>query len=150
MILRIQPDEGIALEFAAKRPGPTVKLSTVSMDFAYKTYFKVAANTGYETLIYDCMIGDATLFQRADTVEAGWQAVQPHPRYLGKQSAEGLSELCRRQRRPRRGRRTAGARRPRLATARLSGAAETDAQSSAKFRWYWRMWTARWSPRRRS
>ncbi len=77
MILRIQPDEGIALEFAAKRPGPVVKLSTVSMDFAYKTYFKVAANTGYETLIYDCMIGDATLFQRADTVEAGWQAVQP-------------------------------------------------------------------------
>ena len=77
MILRIQPDEGIALEFAAKRPGPTVKLSTVSMDFAYKTYFKMAPNTGYETLIYDCMIGDATLFQRADNVEAGWQAVQP-------------------------------------------------------------------------
>jgi glucose-6-phosphate 1-dehydrogenase len=77
MILRIQPDEGIALEFAAKRPGPVVKLSTVSMDFAYKTYFKVTANTGYETLIYDCMIGDPTLFQRADTVEAGWQAVQP-------------------------------------------------------------------------
>jgi glucose-6-phosphate 1-dehydrogenase len=77
MILRIQPDEGIALEFAAKRPGPSVKLNTVSMDFAYKRYFKVAANTGYETLLYDCMIGDQTLFQRADTVEAGWQAVQP-------------------------------------------------------------------------
>ena len=77
MILRIQPDEGIALEFAAKRPGPTVKLASVCMDFAYKTYFKMAPNTGYETLIYDCMIGDATLFQRADNVEAGWQAVQP-------------------------------------------------------------------------
>jgi glucose-6-phosphate 1-dehydrogenase len=77
MILRIQPDEGIALEFAAKRPGPTVKLSTVSMDFAYKTYFHMAPTTGYETLIYDCMIGDATLFQRADNIEAGWQAVQP-------------------------------------------------------------------------
>ena len=77
MILRIQPDEGIALEFAAKHPGPTMTLNTVSMDFAYKTYFKVACETGYETLIYDCMIGDATLFQRADTVEAGWQAVQP-------------------------------------------------------------------------
>jgi glucose-6-phosphate 1-dehydrogenase len=77
MILRVQPDEGIALEFAAKRPGPFVKLNTVSMDFAYKTYFKVASSTGYETLLYDCMIGDATLFQRADTVEAGWQAVQP-------------------------------------------------------------------------
>lgn len=77
MILRIQPDEGIALEFAAKRPGPTVRLTPVSMDFAYKTYFKMAPNTGYETLIYDCMIGDATLFQRADNVEAGWRAVQP-------------------------------------------------------------------------
>jgi glucose-6-phosphate 1-dehydrogenase len=77
MILRIQPDEGIALEFAAKRPGPSVQLSTVSMDFAYKSFFKTAPNTGYETLIYDCMIGDPTLFQRADNVEAGWQAVQP-------------------------------------------------------------------------
>ena len=77
MILRIQPDEGIALEFAAKHPGPRVKLSTVSMDFAYKSYFKMAPNTGYETLIYDCMIGDATLFQRADNIEFGWQAVQP-------------------------------------------------------------------------
>jgi glucose-6-phosphate 1-dehydrogenase len=77
MILRIQPDEGIGLQFAAKRPGPTVTLGTVSMDFAYKTYFNMAPNTGYETLIYDCMIGDATLFQRADNIEAGWQAVQP-------------------------------------------------------------------------
>jgi len=77
MILRIQPDEGIALEFAAKRPGPAVRLSNVSMDFAYKTYFKMTPNTGYETLLYDCMIGDATLFQRADNVEAGWQVVQP-------------------------------------------------------------------------
>jgi len=77
IILRIQPNEGIALEFAAKRPGPTVKLSSVSMDFSYKSYFKVEPNTGYETLLFDCMIGDATLFQRADNIEAGWQAVQP-------------------------------------------------------------------------
>ena len=77
MILRIQPEEGIALEFAAKRPGPAVKLSTVAMDFCYKTHFKMAPNTGYETLLYDCMIGDATLFQRADYIEAGWRAVQP-------------------------------------------------------------------------
>jgi glucose-6-phosphate 1-dehydrogenase len=47
------------------------------MDFAYKTYFDMAPSTGYETLIYDCMIGDATLFQRADNIEAGWRAVQP-------------------------------------------------------------------------
>jgi glucose-6-phosphate 1-dehydrogenase len=77
MILRIQPCEGIGLEFAAKRPGPTVTLSNVTMDFAYEDYFKTAPNTGYETLIYDCMIGDATLFQRADNIEAGWAAVQP-------------------------------------------------------------------------
>ena len=77
MILRIQPDEGIALEFAAKRPGPTVKLSNASMDFAYKTFFDMAPSTGYETLLFDCMIGDATLFQRADNVEAGWRVVQP-------------------------------------------------------------------------
>jgi glucose-6-phosphate 1-dehydrogenase len=77
MILRIQPDEGIALQFAAKHPGPTVKLSNVDMDFAYKSYFDLAPNTGYETLLYDCMIGDATLFQRADNIEAGWRAVQP-------------------------------------------------------------------------
>jgi glucose-6-phosphate 1-dehydrogenase len=77
MILRIQPDEGIGLEFAAKRPGPVVTLGTVSMDFAYRSYFKMAPNTGYETLLYDCMIGDATLFQRDDNIEAGWQAVEP-------------------------------------------------------------------------
>jgi glucose-6-phosphate 1-dehydrogenase len=76
MLLRIQPDEGISLEFA-KRPGPTVKLSSVSMDFAYKAHFNMAPNSGYETLLYDCMIGDATLFQRADNIEAGWRAVQP-------------------------------------------------------------------------
>jgi glucose-6-phosphate 1-dehydrogenase len=77
MILRIQPDEGIALQFAAKHPGPAMTLSNVNMDFAYKSYFNMAPNTGYETLLYDCMIGDATLFQRADGIEAGWQAVQP-------------------------------------------------------------------------
>src|SRR5262249_44431523 len=79
MILRIQPDEGIALEFAAKRPGPTLVLDSVDMDFAYKTYFKLEPETGYETLLYDCMIGDATLFQRADNIEAGWKGAQPIP-----------------------------------------------------------------------
>ena len=77
MILRIQPGEGIGLEFAAKRPGPTMKLGNVALNFAYEDYFKTAPNTGYETLLYDCMIGDATLFQRADNIEAGWAAVQP-------------------------------------------------------------------------
>ena len=100
MILRIQPDEGIALEFAAKRPGPSVELGTVSMDFAYKSYFKMAPHTGYETLIYDCMIGDATLFQRSDNVEAGWRAVQPILDAWADSRAAGLSELCRGRQRP--------------------------------------------------
>jgi glucose-6-phosphate 1-dehydrogenase len=77
LILRIQPDEGIALQFAAKRPGLAMTLGNVSMDFSYKSYFDAKPSTGYETLIYDCMVGDATLFQRADNIEAGWQAVQP-------------------------------------------------------------------------
>jgi glucose-6-phosphate 1-dehydrogenase len=77
MVLRIQPDEGIALEFNAKVPGPHVQLDRVVMDLMYKDYFNVSPSTGYETLIYDCMIGDAMLFQRADNIEAGWQVVQP-------------------------------------------------------------------------
>jgi glucose-6-phosphate 1-dehydrogenase len=77
LLLRIQPDEGISLEFGAKIPGPTMRLGDVRMDFKYKDYFGAAPATGYETLIYDVMIGDATLFQRADNIEAGWQVVQP-------------------------------------------------------------------------
>lgn len=77
LLLRIQPDEGIALEFGAKIPGPIVKLGDVRMDFKYEDYFGMAPNTGYETLLYDVMIGDATLFQRADNIEAGWAVVQP-------------------------------------------------------------------------
>jgi len=77
MIFHIQPDEGITLRFAAKQPGRKVQLADVNMDFRYADYFKTAPSTGYETLIYDCLVGDATLFQRADNVEAGWAGVQP-------------------------------------------------------------------------
>ena len=77
LLLRIQPDEGIALEFGAKIPGPLAKLGDVRMDFKYQDYFGTAPNTGYETLLYDVIIGDATLFQRADNIEAGWRVVQP-------------------------------------------------------------------------
>ena len=77
LVLRIQPNEGMSIEFAAKRPGPTVHLGAVRMDFSYKDYFHAASGTGYETLIYDCMNGNATLFKRADNVEAGWRVVQP-------------------------------------------------------------------------
>jgi glucose-6-phosphate 1-dehydrogenase len=77
LVLHIQPEEGVSLRFSAKVPGPSVNLGGVSMRFNYQDYFKTAPNTGYETLIYDCMMGDATLFQRADNIEAGWRLVQP-------------------------------------------------------------------------
>jgi glucose-6-phosphate 1-dehydrogenase len=77
LILRVQPDEGIRLRFNAKRPGPAMALESVAMNFQYKDYFKQAPAVGYETLIYDCLIGDTTLFQRADQVEAAWALVEP-------------------------------------------------------------------------
>ena len=76
LTLRIQPDEGLSVSFSAKRPGSEIEIDGVAMDFAYRDYFEPIAAVGYETLLYDCLIGDATLFQRADTVEAAWRAVQ--------------------------------------------------------------------------
>jgi len=58
-------------------PGTKVRMDKVEMNFHYTDYFGSAPSTGYETLIYDCMIGDATLFQRADNTEAGWRVVEP-------------------------------------------------------------------------
>ena len=75
--IHIQPDEGITLHFGAKVPGPIVKVGAVDMDFNYVDHFGEQISTGYERLLYDCMIGDATLFQRADMVEASWRIVTP-------------------------------------------------------------------------
>jgi glucose-6-phosphate 1-dehydrogenase len=77
LVLRIQPNECIGLEFNAKVPGPSISIGGVGMTFKYEDYFDVAPSTGYETLIYDCMIGDAILYPRADGIEAGWRIVQP-------------------------------------------------------------------------
>ncbi len=77
LVLHIQPEEGISLRFAAKTPGPVMRLGTVDMDFEYSDYFGKQPSTGYERLLHDCMVGDATLFQRADMVEAGWSVVSP-------------------------------------------------------------------------
>jgi glucose-6-phosphate 1-dehydrogenase len=77
LVLHIQPEEGISLRFAAKTPGPAMQLGEVNMDFEYADYFGQNPSTGYERLLHDCMIGDATLFQRADMVEAGWSIVSP-------------------------------------------------------------------------
>lgn len=77
IVIHIQPDEGITLHFGAKIPGPIVNMGAVDMDFNYAEHFGEQVSTGYERLLYDCMIGDATLFQRADMVEAGWRIVTP-------------------------------------------------------------------------
>jgi glucose-6-phosphate 1-dehydrogenase len=77
LVMHIQPEEGISLRFGAKIPGPIVRVGSVDMDFHYTDYFGSEPSTGYERLLYDCMIGDATLFQRADMVEAAWSVVQP-------------------------------------------------------------------------
>jgi glucose-6-phosphate 1-dehydrogenase len=77
LVLHIQPDEGIALQFEVKRPGPVVDLAAVQMEFKYNDWFPREPNIGYETLIYDAMTGDQTLFNRADMVEETWRVVQP-------------------------------------------------------------------------
>jgi glucose-6-phosphate 1-dehydrogenase len=77
LVLRIAPDEGVSLQFEVKRPGPVVDLAAVTMDFRYNDWFPKEPSVGYETLIYDVMIGDPTLFMRADMVEQGWRIVQP-------------------------------------------------------------------------
>jgi glucose-6-phosphate 1-dehydrogenase len=77
LVIGIQPNECIGLEFNAKTPGPSIAIGGVSMTFRYEDYFEAAPSTGYETLIYDCMVGDAILYPRADGIEAGWRVVQP-------------------------------------------------------------------------
>jgi glucose-6-phosphate 1-dehydrogenase len=92
LVIGVEPTEGIALQFNTKVPGPTITTSGVEMKFRYKDYFKAEPATGYETLIYDCMIGDNILFQRADSVEAGWKAVQPFLDAWKKAGARGLEK----------------------------------------------------------
>jgi glucose-6-phosphate 1-dehydrogenase len=77
LALRIQPDEGIHLRFAAKRPGQTTELRDVKMDFYYKTSFGSAPGEAYETLLIDAMRGDSTLFTRKDEVEIEWSLITP-------------------------------------------------------------------------
>lgn len=73
----IQPEEGISLRFNAKIPGPTIQLDQVEMKFKYSDYFGVKPQTGYETILYECMNGDHLLFNHADMVEAEWALMQP-------------------------------------------------------------------------
>lgn len=91
LVMSIQPDECIGLQFNAKVPGPSVSIAGVHMTFNYRDYFDAAPSSGYETLIYDCMTGDAILFQRADGIEAGWRAVQPFLDAWRNAGARGLA-----------------------------------------------------------
>ncbi|HET9086028.1 MAG TPA: glucose-6-phosphate dehydrogenase [Acidobacteriaceae bacterium] len=75
--MRIQPNEGISLRFAAKVPGPTMQSCPVKMDFNYATAFGVSSANGYERLLLDAMLGDATLFAHRDGVEATWSLITP-------------------------------------------------------------------------
>ncbi len=88
LLLQIQPNEGISLVFDAKVPGPDVKLKEVSMTFRYADFFSAKPATGYETLIYDVLIGDPTLFNRAQDIEYAWAAVQPFLDAWGKGGGE--------------------------------------------------------------
>ncbi len=79
LILRIQPDEGISLEFGAKVPGEKFHIRSVAMDFSYAEAFAgTEAADGYERLIHDAMVGDATLFIRSDEVQQAWRIVDPY------------------------------------------------------------------------
>jgi glucose-6-phosphate 1-dehydrogenase len=77
LVLQIQPEEGITLYFEAKRPGLDMHVDGVRMDFQYCDYFEMKVSSGYETLIYDCLVGDQTLFPGASAIERAWQAVTP-------------------------------------------------------------------------
>jgi glucose-6-phosphate 1-dehydrogenase len=77
MVLNIQPEEGITLEFAAKVPGPTFKVRGVALDFRYSEAFTEHAPEAYERVLRDAFLGDATLFIRSDEVDQAWQIVQP-------------------------------------------------------------------------
>jgi len=77
LVMRIQPAESISMQFEAKVPGPMVETRPVEMLFCYEDYFGRANRTGYETLLYDAMVGDSSLFKRADMIELGWAIIQP-------------------------------------------------------------------------
>jgi glucose-6-phosphate 1-dehydrogenase len=77
LVICIQPDEGIVLKFQAKQPGPKIRLRPVDMRFSYQESFKVPSPDAYETLLWDVMIRDTTLFMRVDQVEAAWELLMP-------------------------------------------------------------------------
>jgi len=77
LVIQMNPDEGIVLKFMAKEPGAHWRLRPVDMRFSYRDAFQTPSPAAYETLIRDIILGDPTLFMRADQVEAAWQLLQP-------------------------------------------------------------------------
>ncbi len=77
LTMRIQPNEGISLRFEGKMPGPSLRTRTVDMDFSYGSSFGISTSDAYDRLLLDCMLGDQTLFTRADEVEEAWRVVTP-------------------------------------------------------------------------
>jgi glucose-6-phosphate 1-dehydrogenase len=77
LVTTIQPADSTSFEFEAKVPGPAIETCQVKMHFDYRDYFGIEHQTGYETLLYDAMVGDSSLFKREDMIEAGWAIVQP-------------------------------------------------------------------------
>jgi glucose-6-phosphate 1-dehydrogenase len=93
LTLRIDPAHGTSFDFNVKTPGPVMQVGGVQSSFDYADFFAERANVGYETLLYDCMLGDATLFQRADSIETSWCAVDDvlHPKSGGAMPVHGYA-----------------------------------------------------------
>jgi glucose-6-phosphate 1-dehydrogenase len=91
--IRIQPDEGIALNFGSKLPGPAMEIAPVSMEFRYGSSFGVEPPEAYERLLLDCLLGDGTLFTRADEVEASWSWVSRIHRRWAEEDAAGRTTI---------------------------------------------------------
>jgi len=90
--IRIQPDEGITLNFGSKLPGPIMEVAPVSMEFRYGSSFGVEPPEAYERLILDCLLGDGTLFTRADEVEASWTWISKiHQHWQHQAATQGAS-----------------------------------------------------------
>jgi glucose-6-phosphate 1-dehydrogenase len=90
LVIRIQPHEGFSLTFGTKVPGPEVEVRTVDMEFDYDTDFPSGTPEAYERLLLDCMLGDATLFARADEIEEAWEIVDPILTYWSQGGRPGI------------------------------------------------------------
>jgi glucose-6-phosphate 1-dehydrogenase len=91
--IRIQPDEGITLNFGSKLPGPALEIAPVSMEFRYGTSFGMEPPEAYERLLLDCLLGDGTLFTRGDEVEASWRWISRIHQHWAAEIAAGKTTL---------------------------------------------------------